>query len=398
MKAKKIALFMLSPLTQGGGAEKYFVNLARNLSANESIAADVITFDDRSFRGFARLLHIFTRGNFFGEIDDYERGMREKKENIERELGGAHWIESPRKKLRKILSAYDVIYAKNEIVDLFLLKMIGYGKLPPIIVGVHTPVFYPETKSFVSKLHNFLYASFLYRWLLKGARRVHVSNKSAKKIIEGKFSVESNLVYYPFSSQRIARLARENNSRINFDADKINIIFVGRLTEQKGVDVLMKLIEKISEDENMAKKVSVNIFGIGDKKYENAIKNIAGKNSFVRYFSHIENKYIPDILSKQDLMVAPSRWETLPYSILEAQAMGVPVVAFDIPGPSDIIENGETGYLAGSEKEFFEKVKDIVEGKIIFNEDEVITNIEKKFNPEKIYSEMLDMFQDCPKT
>jgi len=394
MKNKKIALFLLSPLTQGGGAEKYFINLAQDLSRHEGTAIDVITFDDNSFRVFARLLHIFARGNLFGKIDDYDRGMREKRENIERELGNACWMESPRKKLKKILRDYDLVYTKNEIADLFLLKMIGYKNLPPIVVGVHTPIVYPKTKSLVAKIHNFLYSSLFYRWLLRGAKCIHVSNSATKKFIEKKLRLGSKLIYYPFSTETISYSAENFKSEIIFDQSKRNIIFLGRFTEQKGINVLIDIIFLISRDKNLSNYIHMNIFGSGDKNYEIEMKNLTDKHNFVRYFGHIENKYMPHILRQQNLMVAPSKWETLPYSILEAQALGVPVVAFDIPGPSDIIENGKTGFLAKSEKEFFEKIKNIIEGEISFGKNEIVQNIESKFDPEKIFHQMFRMFQD----
>ena len=160
-KEFKIALFMLPLLTQGGGAEKYFIELARNLR-ERGIEADILTMDENFFRKFARFLHIFARGNFFGKIN--VRG-REKEEEILERLGTVRWIKTSYKNLNKELQKYDIIYAKNELVDLLLLKGKSYKSLPPIIVGVHTPIFYPQANSFISKLHNFLYSSFFYRWL-----------------------------------------------------------------------------------------------------------------------------------------------------------------------------------------------------------------------------------------
>ncbi len=397
MKNYKIALFMIAPPTQGGGAEKYFVNLSRNLSSRKDIETDLVTFNNESFRKFARLLHIFTRGNLFWKIDDYERGMREKREDIQKGLGGARWIESPRKKIGNVLRDYDAVYAKNEIADLFFLRMIGRKKLPPVIVGVHTPLFYPRAELFFSKFHNFLYSSFFYKWLLRGAVFVHVSNASAKDIVENKLRVKSRLIYYPFSVGQIRNSAQSNKSEIEFDAIKTNLIFVGRLTEQKGIDVLIRMIERIGEDESEAKKISVNVFGSGDKKHEDAINRLTEKYSFVRYFGHVENKFIPDVLGSQDIMVAPSKWETMPYSILEAQAMGVPVVAFDIPGPSDIIRDKKTGYLAKNEDEFIRAALSMTKKEISFDKGEIVRNIENKFSPEKIYFEMKNMFLNLPK-
>ena len=386
----KVGLFMLPLLTQGGGAEKYFIELARNLN-ERGIQLEVITMDENFFRKFARLLHIFTRGNFFGKIDI---SGRESEDEISKQLGKARWIKTNFKNLGRVLGEYDVVYTKNELVDLFLLKFIGYRNLPPVVAGIHTPVFYPEAKSFLSKLHNFLYLSSFYRWLLKGMKGIHVSNKSTKDIIENRFNLKSWLIYYPFSPDAVASLAKENISGLSHSTEKKNIIFAGRLGEQKGIEFLIDIIGRIKRDAILQDLVMLNIFGSGDKKYETEIKTLAEKHPFVQYFGHVENKYMPHVLSQQDLMIVPSKWETLPYSVLETQSMGVPVVAFDIPGPNDIIGNEKTGFLASSKDDFFEKMKIVARGEVSFERDVIIQNVEKKFNPEKIYSELAKMFQD----
>lgn len=382
---------MLAPLTQGGGAEKYFIELARNLR-KRGVEADVVTMNEKFFQKFARLLHIFARGNFFGKIDI--KG-REKESDILRQLGGARWRKTDCKNLGKVLGEYDLIYAKNELADLVLLKARSCKKLPPVVVGVHTPVFYPKTRSFISKFHNYLYSSFFYKWLVKGAQRIHVSSKFAKNIADNKLNIKSELIYYPFSVPKINDSEQKETGGIEFKADKKNIIFLGRLSEQKGIDILADIIDRTSKENDLRDKVRVNIFGSGDKKHEIAVKKLTEKYSFVQYFGHVENKYMLHILAQQDLMVAPSRWETLPYSILEAQAAGVPVVAFDIPGPNDIIENGKTGFLVKTKEDFFEKIGDIIENRTIFDKNEIIQNIENKFDPEKIYSELIKMFREC---
>ncbi len=380
---------MLAPLTQGGGAEKYFIDLARNISGR-GFEVDVITMDEAFFGKFGRLLHVLVCGNFFRKIPVEGR---EKEESIKQQLGGSNWIKSSWSNLSGTLSRYDIIYAKNEIVDLLLLKMIGYKKLPPVIVGVHTPVFYPSVKSLFSKLHNFLYQSFFYKWLLKGARCLHVSNKFTKDLVDRKFDVKSRLVYYPFSAKEITKNSEENKVNIDFDKNKFNIIFSGRLSEQKGVAPLANIIAAIGKRREVAKKIAVNIFGKGDEKSEKIILDLKKKYDFVQYYGHMENKFMPSILNQQSLLISTSLWETLPYNILEAQALGLPVVAFDIPGPSDIVEK-KTGFLVESEEEFAEKMISIVMGDVTFERREIIENVEKKFNPDKIYADLLNMFEE----
>jgi len=379
---------MLPLLTQGGGAEKYFIDLARNLR-ERGFETDVVTMDEKFFARFAKLLYLFAYRRWFRHIDI---SGRESEEAVKQQLGKARWVKISFKNLRKILGEYDIVYAKNELVDLALLKFIGYKKLPPVIVGVHTPIFFPDAKSFITKLHNFLYLSFIYKWLLHGVKCVHVSNNFTKNLVDKKFKIKCRLIYYPFSVDKIGKIAESNKSGIDFDASKKNIIFVGRLSEQKGFPALLDLIQRLGKDDSLKKRIGLNIFGSGGSSENSIIKNLTKKFDFVRYFGHIENKFIPGILARHDLMVAPSEWETLPYSILEAQALGLPVIAFDIPGPADIIENERAGFLVKNEDDFFEKIENLIEEKISFDKDYIIQNIRKKFDPEKIYGELIEMF------
>jgi len=389
-KKFKAALFMLPLLTQGGGAEKYFINLAKNFSKKD-IETDVITMDEAFFEKFLKLLFLFVYRKWFRQIDI---SGRESEEVIKEQLGKARWIKAKFKNLGKILRSYDIIYSKNELVDLFLLKIIGYRNLPPVIVGVHTPLYFPKTKAFITKLHNFLYSGFVYKWLIRGAKCIHVSNKFTQKLVQNNFRVPCRLIYYPFSADEIINASQGFVSDIVFNSDKFNIAFAGRLSEQKGVGHLAAIVEKLAEAGDAPHKIRINIFGSGDPHSENIVRNLEKRFSFFKYHGHVENKYIPSLLSQQNLFISTSQWETLPYSILEAQAIGLPVIAFDIPGPADIIENGKTGFLVESEKDFLEKIIDFAEGNISFEKETIIQNIENKFQPEKIYSELAGMFRD----
>ena len=54
---------------------------------------------------------------------------------------------------------------------------------------------------------------------------------------------------------------------------------------------------------------------------------------------------VPELLSAMELFVLPSLSEGLPLSLLEAQACGLPVVASDVGGNSEVVEEGKSGYL-----------------------------------------------------
>src|SRR3990167_7911501 len=382
---KKIALFMLPPLTLGSGAEKYFIKLAANFR-EIGIFTDVVTMDERFYKRFARALHIFFSFTFFGRIDI---SGKETEEVIRKDLGKAAWIKASRKELKLILNKYEVIYSKNEIVDLVLLKLIGYKNLPPVIVGVHTPIYYPKAASLYAKLHNFLYQSLVYKWLLSGVACLHVSNELTKKLAEEKFKLPVHLIYYPFDMDEFKTGGEE--SAIEFDKNKINICFLGRLSEQKGLDELRNFIKKISGNDTVSQRISLNILARGDKKTEKEFEEYDQKYEWLRYFHHVENRFMASILKKQDLLISPARWETMPYNILEAQAAGLPVIAFNIPGPNDIIVDDETGWLVKNDGEFCNKIVEFTQQGNGILKEKIIQHIREKFNQDKIYDKIVKL-------
>ena len=64
----------------------------------------------------------------------------------------------------------------------------------------------------------------------------------------------------------------------------------------------------------------------------------------------------PELLNASDIVTLTSRWEGLPYALLEAMCLKKPVVVTDIPGNRDLVANGESGYLAKRPEEFSEKL------------------------------------------
>ncbi|MFA5872183.1 MAG: glycosyltransferase family 4 protein [Parcubacteria group bacterium] len=387
----KVGLFMLPLLTQGGGAEKYFIELARGLRKRE-IKADVVTMDEKFFQKFARLLHILTRGNFFGKINT---GGRESEDDIARQLGTARWIKADLKNLEKVLEEYDVIYAKNELVDLALLKLKGYKKLPPIIVGAHTPILYPEAKSSISRIHNLLYSSYAYKWLLLGTSLVHVVNSDDEKLLAEKFkSCAVKKIYYPFSVQNGAACRSERE-------EGLRIIFIGRLSEQKGVDIFIKLVEEINRS-GALRDIEFRVAGSGDAYFEKRMKNLEKEQPNLSYLGHVSHKDIGELYRWGEITILPSRYETVNYVALETGGSGKIAVASDIPGLREVIENKQTGFLLPlSVEEFYSKIEELYHMKK-YNSSEFYQigmnarkYIENKFSADRIFSAMVKMLEEC---
>jgi glycosyltransferase involved in cell wall biosynthesis len=116
---------------------------------------------------------------------------------------------------------------------------------------------------------------------------------------------------------------------------------VGRLEPQKGVEYLVDAMPRLC-----ALHEDARVLIIGDGPLRQSLENRAtrrGVHDRVRFLGWRTD--VPEILAELDVFCMPSLWESLGYSILEAMACGVPVVASDVEGIPEVVVHGETGLL-----------------------------------------------------
>jgi len=117
---------------------------------------------------------------------------------------------------------------------------------------------------------------------------------------------------------------------------------VGALVEQKAHDLLIAAAPLVLEPMPHTTFVIV-----GSGPLEAALKARAAALGLGRRMVFLGRREdVPRLLDALDLFVMPSRWEGMPYALVEAMAVGVPVVGSAIPGIIDLIEPGRTGRLA----------------------------------------------------
>ncbi len=385
----KVALFMSSILEQGGGLEKYLIETASYLASNSSVEIDIITMDEKFTKDLNSLLNLY----YFRKISG-DTLYRESTDAIKLKLGKSKYFTvRDFKELRKKLQEYNVVYSKNEVLEAVIFKFfIGYKNLPPIIFGVHTPHHYPVVKSIQSKFHNFVYEGWIYNFLCSGVRSFHTSNKDSFSRISKQFpEKDSFLIYYPFEMSKFSKLKKESSFEVYTKENSLNILWLARLSEQKGIEDLVKLIDDINKLE-LSEGVLWHICGSGDLKYESLISNLSKKYKNVNYYGHIKNNNVPSLLRKMDLFLSTSKWEVSPFNIIEAQSMGIPVLSYSIPGPEDIIIDGKTGVLVKDYIQLFQSLISIIKKERKFSE--IKNNIDEKFNPKNIYSQIFEMFRN----
>ncbi len=120
------------------------------------------------------------------------------------------------------------------------------------------------------------------------------------------------------------------------------VIFVGRFSEQKGLNYLMKTWEGVYKKH---KDWTLHMYGEGEQKaiLLNLIEEAGLTDAVV---VHEPTRQIMEKYQESSIFLLTSRFEGLPMVLIEAQACGLPIVSFNCPwGPADIIKNGEDGFL-----------------------------------------------------
>jgi len=123
-----------------------------------------------------------------------------------------------------------------------------------------------------------------------------------------------------------------------------NILFVGRLEERKGLQYLLGAYKLVKQERPDARLIVV-----GSGNTSSYQKDISEGVLFEGYVSDAE---LPRYYRSCDVFCAPSTWgESFGMVLLEAMAMGKPVVASDIEGYKDVLTHDKEGFLVPSKDE-----------------------------------------------
>lgn len=121
----------------------------------------------------------------------------------------------------------------------------------------------------------------------------------------------------------------------------MRIIFVGRLIHGKGVQDLISVCNRLWD------KFTFDLIIVGDGNFRLDLEDMVrlSYSSRVKFTGELSRPDVFAQLKQSDIFVNPSYSEGLPTSVLEAALVGLPIIATDVGGTREIIEDGTTGML-----------------------------------------------------
>jgi glycosyltransferase involved in cell wall biosynthesis len=283
------------------------------------------------------------------------------------------------------LSGYDLVITS---ASWYITRGFKTGKNTKVICYCHTPprwlYGYETSVGFTRYWPVKIYAAFVGHFLriydFETAQKIDyfiANSKNVEARIEKFYRRDSTVIYPPVEVTEIEK-ATKNLKKENY------FVMVSRLVGAKGLE----------EASAIAKKLNFELRIVGEShgfsEVEKKLKKLSGGN--IKLLGRVTDPELYKILGRAKGFIAPATEEDFGMTVVEAQAAGTPVIAFNGGGFKESVISGVTGILINeiSEKSLSEAVNKIEKTK--WSRETLIKNA-MKFSKERFVKEMLEFIK-----
>ncbi|MEP2024453.1 MAG: glycosyltransferase family 1 protein [Reichenbachiella sp.] len=253
------------------------------------------------------------------------------------------------KKLKNVLDQFspDLIhFTSPSLFGRFAIKYGQKNHLPVVnIYHTHYPLY---LKYYVGRAGDFLIgriAKYLFMWYYRNSDLTLVPTRTVKKDLL-KLGISASKLKVWGRSLNVKNFNPTFRDETLFDVvipeGNKKVLFVSRLIKEKEMKTIFKVYKKLRKAD---KTITMIITGDGPKR--DWLENKMPKAVFTGKKVGID---LAKIYASCDLFFFPSESETFGNVVIEAMASGLPVVAADAGGPSEIVKNNKTGFLVKPRK------------------------------------------------
>lgn len=259
---------------------------------------------------------------------------------------GVELIELPRKQHAEFGRLFKLIRIfrekKPDIVHTYMYAANSYGRIAAILTRVPVIIASERNSAEIDK-DKTRTEIYLDKLLAVFTSAIICNSSNAAKSLVNRYSFNDNKIFTihnGIDSDKFSKRADFDNQR---KLAKKVVGTVGRLYPQKNhqlfLDAARILVEKI-EDEDLKFLI------IGEGPLKDELKSYAKKlgiDGKVIFTGSRDD--VPDLLPMMDVFALTSNWEGLSNAIMEAMASGLPCVVTDVGGNSELVVDGETGFV-----------------------------------------------------
>lgn len=259
-----------------------------------------------------------------------------------------HWYKYVLKEINPLEESYDVAVAYAGPMDLittFVSEKISAKKK---VQWIHFDI---------SKI---IFDEGIVKKLYPRFNKIFVVSEEGKKTLINKFSFlnqNAEVFHNVVSKEKIKKLANEKKSyEDNYDG--IRILTVGRLSKEKGQDLIINVLVKLK-----AEGYKARWYCIGDGNYKNECLKLRKRLNLEEGFILLGSKKNPYPYMKScDIYVQPSRHEGYCITLAEARCFNNPIIATNFAGAKEQIEHGKTGLICDSDSvSIYKALKELID-------------------------------------
>lgn len=173
----------------------------------------------------------------------------------------------------------------------------------------------------------------------------------------------------------------------------LDIVMISRFCPQKDPYTLIDAVDELNRE---GLNLNLNIYGYGEEqeKVISSIKNC--NNERIAFKGRADN--ISEILKNNDIYALISNWEGLPIGIIEAMRSGLPIIACNVGGNSEVVIEGKNGFvIPRSNKELLKnKIKHLYEDRNTLKKMGEFSRIlyDKDFRTDYMCKKTFDVYKD----
>lgn len=255
-------------------------------------------------------------------------------------------IEIPRKKNKEFTRLFRLIklikVIKPDIVHTYMFSANSYGRIAAILTGVPIIVAAERNLPEIGKDKN-IYQICCDKLLAIFSDGIICNSFKASDTLVKKYSFNTKKVFTVHNGINVRDFLKENSFNCKKQLASKVIGTIGRLYPQKNHKLFLDMAKAILD---ISGNSNIKFLIVGDGPLRNELEDhserLGIENSVV--FTG-ERSDIPELLQSMDIFVMTSLYEGMSNTIMEAMLAGIPVVATDVGGNSELVIGGETGFL-----------------------------------------------------
>ena len=184
----------------------------------------------------------------------------------------------------------------------------------------------------------------VFKWVLKNCDFITANNENQIEIMGSLGVSDAKLKAVPNGFDLNSFKPRnkvKTRAKLGLAQDKKIILFVGWLIERKGLNYLLDSMSQIKNQNALLLVIGEGLLELKLKEYTKKL----GISDQVKFLGSKHPDELPYWMNASDILVLPSLSEGRPNVVGEAMASGLPVIASNVNGTPEFIEDGQNGFL-----------------------------------------------------